>query len=176
MPDESCVNAKFEEALSDMVEFLAQSLTGVYMGLFRCAGISPSVRDAQTINFRKASLAQYYNGIWKSLILKDDEYVVTTFTKIHSVLVDESPLCLIHKFFAIGCFIFENVPINCSTMDHTNPASLPPLRALLNEILKSYSRQALTPLIKADHKCDGPKFSTLSQTEDPNGPIFTLSS
>ena len=158
--------------------FTAQAATGVTMAFWRGRGIPYD--SANHVNMKHAALASYLNDCWKSLIVGDDEYVTETFQKLSVELPNESPLCLIHKVFAVGSYIISNPPpIGSSTPKEqrvpSNAAYTDCLRNMLSGISKDIAGELFKNLFEneQEHHCSGPKLANIHQ-EDPNEPIFSF--
>lgn len=170
-------SSQANEALS---AFTSQALCGVQIGLFRVANVQINASNGNIVNLKKAQLARYFNDCWRSLILRDDEFVVDTFKEINEYLPTESPLCIIHHVFRVCCLLLDQgaeLPHIGTTgpRDGSNGAFVNLLRHSLRETYKAASAalfaEHFTMPEYVNHRCCGPKFHDLT-SEDPNEKVF----
>lgn len=167
------------EGLCDALSsFTGQGICGVQMACFRGQGI----KHTEMLEVKKGLFAHYLNQTWKSLILRDDEFITNTFNAIHAFIPNESPLCLIHKIFQIGCIcLLEPVMMGSSTPAAQQiPSNQPYVDTLRSILLASYGASSRQLFVRfytapeaATHVCTGPKLQNLHQ-EDPNEVIFKV--
>lgn len=114
-------------------------------------------------NVLKLSTANYFNTCYKSIILKDDPYVVEWYNKFW-MYCDHSPVCLTHILFQLVCYVQEQVDyqiLDYSSLDKFRSSSKEQIQ-LITFILKK-------EVIKlVNHECHGEKLEDL----DPNVPLF----
>lgn len=127
---------------------------------------------------KQVLLANYLNDTWRSLILRDDQYIVSVFDRIHRDIPSESPVCLVHKIFSVGCALLQLKPeIAVSTPPErrlpSNAAYVNALRSLLLKLGELKARELLEPFFKREHACTGLRYEDLKR-ENPDEAFFSV--
>lgn len=115
---------------------------------------------------RKVHFAIYLNDIWKSMILRDDEYVTGVFDQVHEDIPEESPQCLIHKLFAVGCMLLE-------ARWAISDGDLETVRGVLCQSNTEMAVSILGTLYATPHECTGIRYEELSK-QNPDEPFFQM--
>eukprot|EP01098_Paradermamoeba_levis_P008694 TRINITY_DN3598_c0_g1_i4.p1 TRINITY_DN3598_c0_g1~~TRINITY_DN3598_c0_g1_i4.p1 ORF type:complete len:146 (+),score=21.16 TRINITY_DN3598_c0_g1_i4:56-493(+) len=135
--------------------------------------------DPQYNSQKIAMLCSYFNTCWASLVRNEDPYITETFTKIHHLLPEESPLCVFHLIFGVSAKCLEQpLEIGFSTPKSqrvaTNKAFVDVLRNMMRQMYSDQADSLVSSYysIKPPHLCEGFKFSEIA-AQDPS-PIWTL--
>jgi hypothetical protein len=139
-----------------MLDFISETILGHERGLYR-AGIPVSR------NVILGAAMNYLNGCYKSLILKDDEYVVQKFKEMTD-LVGHSEVCLINIIMQI--LQLTHMSLDRTKIDTTSVDTLETtVKAEVGRIITPFKEKLAEGLA---HVCHGEKIEDC----DPNEPLF----
>ena len=102
------------------------------------------------------------------MILRDDEYVTGVFDQVHQDLPNESPQCLIHKLFKVGCMMLE-----ARWAIRSEEGDLDSIRLTLIHSNTEMATNLLGTLYATPHECHGMRYEDLSK-ENPDEPFFQM--
>jgi hypothetical protein len=139
-----------------IIAFVSETIYGHERGLYR-AGVPVSIGIIQF------SAMNYLNGCYKSLILKDDEYVMTKFSEMTD-LIGHSEVCLINIIMQI--MVGVHTQLDRSKIDTTTLETL-------SLTVQAETARVIAPLKELvykciSHECHGEKIEDC----DPNEPLF----
>ena len=100
------------------------------------------------------------------MILRDDEYVTGVFDQVHQDLPNESPQCLMHKLFKVGCMMLE-------ARWAISDGDLETVRGILRQSNTEMAVSILGTLYAIPHECHGMRYEDLSK-ENPDEPFFQM--
>eukprot|EP01098_Paradermamoeba_levis_P008695 TRINITY_DN3598_c0_g1_i5.p1 TRINITY_DN3598_c0_g1~~TRINITY_DN3598_c0_g1_i5.p1 ORF type:complete len:175 (+),score=36.78 TRINITY_DN3598_c0_g1_i5:128-652(+) len=170
--------AKIEQLSKIIGEFIGQAVCGAQMAAFRAGGLPWD--DPQYNPGKIVMLYRYFNTCWASLVRNDDPYVTETFTKIHHLLPEESPLCLFHLILNLSAICLQQpLEIGFSTPKSqrvaTNKAFVDVLRNMMKQMYSDEAESLVSHYYsnKPAHLCENFKFSEIA-AQDPS-PIWTMS-
>lgn len=146
-------NTKLEEKFSTYIEFTTQCITGTYMSYYR---IYKKFNIKTTFI---SGICIYLNMCYKSLILKDDPFVVENFKKMQN----HSPNCLLNIIFKIAKVIIEKYDFTYLENQYIN--------SIRNSIRNKIKDDIIDSCFFLAHECSGPKDIS---NEDPNKPFFEM--
>lgn len=147
------------DRLTDLIiAFISETIYGHERGFYR-AGLTPN--DAM-IQF---AAVNYLNGCYKSLILKDDEFVITKFKEM-TELIGHSEVCLLNIIAQLLMMLHLN--LDRSKIDRT---TLETLSQTVETEVKNIC-QKIREMVKKSisHECHGDSIESC----DPNVPLFEL--
>eukprot|EP01097_Dermamoeba_algensis_P009635 TRINITY_DN6866_c0_g1_i1.p1 TRINITY_DN6866_c0_g1~~TRINITY_DN6866_c0_g1_i1.p1 ORF type:complete len:171 (-),score=2.83 TRINITY_DN6866_c0_g1_i1:40-552(-) len=161
------------EALADILgEFCCQAACGVQISAFRALNLSCT----ESSDIKMVLLCQYLNGCFESLVQGSDPFVTTTFAKIHQIIPDESPLCLMHliKAIAESCINLKLQMGFSSTPTNASPGWIDVFRNILTTVYTKHAKELATKFFRErpPHNCSNFKFTEV-HSQDPS-PIWTL--
>jgi hypothetical protein len=146
-------------------QFLSQAIAGVWMARRRMSE-DPDL-GCLPLPPKEYLFATYLNNVWRSLIVRDDPVVIGYWDAIHTAMPNESPQCLIHKMFKIGCALLEE-PINVECDDINK------LRVPVHRICQRRCDEAFALIFDEKHACSGPSYESLA-AQDPDDDFFKFS-
>jgi hypothetical protein len=142
----------------DIIVFIRSTLLGQFSGFYKINGKNEFATSFKTV-FPHV-ITHYLNGAYKSLILKDDEYIIKTF----SSLTSHSAVCLLHMFLHITRSIVDNFNYNNLRMDNYTDF----MESVDSELMKSEMLKEDKIRLLISHRCEGYDISSC----DPNIPLF----
>lgn len=155
------------EAARLILKFLKSTIIGHERGLFRGKYRVPEVPNLQelqlrsstnyTENFIRGCTVQYFNGIYDSLVKKDDPYVNELFGNLSKV-INHSPICLticiFHMCVDIHLSMDRQLFLDRGKLEYLEDYSAS-VEIQLNLILNQKVERGLQE--KLNHRCDGSK-------------------
>jgi hypothetical protein len=166
-----------EQQLDPLVDFAAQAIADAQTTIFKTRGYKYDDLSEESLTEKYDYLANYLNKCWKSLILRDDQKMINTFSRIHQHLSNESPICILKLILDISLNVMNDVPIiassskrNKRTAQNTNYVNT--LNGMLKTIYKDILFINFQQIFKPSHDCPNPKLDILHITEDPEIPLF----
>lgn len=157
-----------------ILEFCKTTIMGHESGMFKSFYHRGTAIDDNTYKMIiQISAANYLNSVYKSLILKDSEYITTIFDRI-TAISNHSKICLLNIILPIVIAMHlkierseqqfgNNDQFHVYYNKHMNSVARQ-LDQIENDIIESLSRTL-------SHECHGIDISTC----DPNKPLFTIS-
>uniref|UniRef100_A0A7S4KQ18 Uncharacterized protein n=2 Tax=Paramoeba aestuarina TaxID=180227 RepID=A0A7S4KQ18_9EUKA len=133
--------------------------------------------DAGIINEKRVAFARYLNGVWRSMITRDDDYVNRTFDNIFRCLPNESPVCLFWYMMDRSSAVYQtgfgwSVPPEAR--DPNNQAQTDVLRNILTAFVSDACRPVFQELLTRNHDCTGLRYHEMA-TQNPDEEFFTFS-
>ncbi len=161
-----------EQVASTIEKFILNTIKGQESGLFKSIG-SPMLslpRDTLQKDSMRAiigpAIANYFNGLYRSLIKGDDPYVVDNFNKMSKPL-QHSKVCLLHTIFHLTITIHFNLKRQVLDIQNYNN-----YMAEIDKQLKENFKKYRPEIIKSiSHTCEGEDIKKC----DPNIDLFRIS-
>jgi len=158
-----------EQVAAIVTEFLFKTIVGHERGLYRALRMQgkdlSNLRDKTAFLYFAGTTASYFNGAYKSLILRDDVYIMEWFDRMHNVS-QHSYICLLN----IVCKMCLDIhgAVDRSALD---VSSLEAYQHSVETALKPLLVDAYTNLAtRLNHQCAGMDIRTC----DPNTPMFHI--
>jgi hypothetical protein len=154
-----------------IADFIVSTITGTESGFYKQFRQKKIVDKLNDSTFMKVAIAtahvNYFNILYKSLILKNDEYVTKKFLSMHNIM-NHSYICLLNIIFKVCVDVHQIIPrsemiVNCyenymlivkAMLDNINPFIIDMLKEMLS------------------HNCNGTDISTCN----PDEPMFHIGS
>lgn len=136
--------------------------------IYKLFGATAKIRTQ--LMFRQGTI-NYINDVYKSLILKNDDYVISCFTKLKSSN-EHSEVCICRMILS-GCMAMYNVLASLKTYGKTTKCDgYDTYMAFVSSAIDSLAEKIKLNLIRSmNHKCTSVKIDTC----DPDIPLFILS-
>lgn len=163
-------NDKSALLATEIYKFVGNTVLGHERGMYRVLvhrKYSPTVlTKPNSFSLFTGAALNYFNGAYKSLVLRDDPYVVDCFDKMHKIY-NHSYICLLNIVFKV--YMETHSSLDRSKLDVT---SLETFEKSVRQLLHASEqdiRLALSALL--NHECHGQDISKC----DPNETMFTAS-
>lgn len=158
-----------ERLTSEIWTFVGNTIIGHERGMYRF--LSTRGQPTQILKHPNAfallfggAVANYFNGAYRSLILRDDAYIMECFDKMHAIC-NHSYICLLN--IVCTMYVEAHGSIDRSALDTSSLAQYEAsVRAQLYSEILGKLRAACAAAI--NHECDGIDIATC----DPNEPMF----
>lgn len=146
-----------------MEDFICRTIDGFESGIWKARKMADHIKKLKISELNMFILSfniKYFNDAYKSLILKNDSYIMESFKKM-TQLHDHSEICLLIIMFAHSMQIINNM--DRSKIDSLN------YQQYMEDIMKQTSKLSK---INADmaHECHGEDISKC----DPNVDLFYI--
>jgi len=153
-----------------MCKFVTQTIIGHERGTYRVFAATGRPMDSLRIpnTFRTlfgGAAVSYFNGAYKSLILRDDKYIEASFDEMHNVC-GHSHICLLNIVFKV--YMTMHSQIDRTKLDTTCLASYQ--KSVETMIVPLAERFLTFYATMMNHECNGIDISTC----DPDEPLFQL--
>lgn len=153
-----------------MCKFVTQTIIGHERGMYRFFATTRQPMDRLRVpnTFRTLfgdAAVSYFNGAYKSLILRDDKYIQASFDEMHNVC-GHSYVCLLNIVFK--AYMTMHSQIDRTKLDTVSLASYQ--KSVETMIVPLAERFLTFCATMMNHKCSGIDISTC----DPDKPLFEL--
>lgn len=166
-----------QHKLTDLIiEYIKKTIIGQESGFYKIAAKiieHPAGKFLETKNLTNIyvvpillkALESYFNNTYKSLVKRDDKYVIEIFDKMQS-LMNHSAICLLNIIATFTANIYIEINRNNLNIESYNEY----IKSFENEFTKICDKNKLSFIKCLSHNCNGEDITKL----DPNIKMFTF--
>jgi hypothetical protein len=149
-----------EEVWNYIEKFLTDTICGYYSGIYKMLG--PVLTQEHIISVQLFNVI-YFNDAYRSLIRRDDEYIMRVFDKLHS-FYNHSYICLLNITFFHTNTILEKITIDKLNLKDYETFMNSVSNCIKNNIASTNLREKF--ITSFNHKCEGIDISKCNPNED----------
>lgn len=157
-------------SLADLVvDFCRKTINGHESGMYKSCSSSllpmprTFLQTAAMQDLMMGATVAYLNGVYKSLILKNDKYIIDEFAKMQAIH-NHSSVCLLNFVF----YIISEVKLDRAKLDISTYDAYMKCVIMQSDVILATIKSKLPELLS--HVCTGIDISKC----DPNDPMFKI--
>lgn len=144
-----------------LIDFTLNTIHGFERAYYRTLPHQLLINNESSVHLAKVANKQYFNLLYKNLILRDDEFVNKKFDEMHKVF-NHSYICLLNILVALCLQTHTNLDRKKLCIDSLEKYSSSVDPQLKNLLI--FSRESLIQTL--GHECKGKDISTFDPNED----------